>query len=209
MLAVTGSMRIRKTSQANDNLAKLPWPRNTVSNGFEDPRNGCVVMYASVVRAHVHKLPGLPDENLVVEVVSCFCSLAMPVEICRICHAVERNCQYSETATEDIKSLLRQEDIELKCYLMIICCHGERGIWTLAGREIDDSITLLAPPWGSAVEGGVNHGGPRFAQKSRSHLKLSIKTLGARGLARRSQAVESTTVSHFWLPHGGLQLRVG
>ena len=81
--------------------------------------------------------------------------------------------------------------------------------WTLVDVEIDNSITLLAPPWGSAVEGGVNHGGPRFAQKSRSQTKLSIKTLGARWLARRSQAVESTTVSHFWLPHGGLQLRVG
>ena len=34
---------------------------------------------------------------------------------------------------------------------------------SLADAEIDDSITLLAPQWGSAVEGGVDHGGLGFA----------------------------------------------
>ena len=52
----------------------------------------------------------------------------------------------------------------------------------LADAEIIDSITLPAPPWGSVVEGGVDHGGPRFALKSRSHSRSLCKSAPRYGL---------------------------
>ena len=45
----------------------------------------------------------------------------------------------------------------------------------LADAGFADNITLLAPQWGSAVEGGVDHGGPRFALESRSRTRRPHK----------------------------------
>ena len=56
----------------------------------------------------------------------------------------------------------------------------------LADTEIDDCITLQAPPWGSAVEGGVDKGGLGFAQKSCSRLDLPHTRLTARRIGRGS-----------------------
>ena len=51
----------------------------------------------------------------------------------------------------------------------------DRPCGRVADAEIVDSITLLGPPWESAVEGGVNHGGLGFALKSRSRSELSAQ----------------------------------
>ena len=58
MIAVTDLVHIRKAPQANDKAAKLHWPLNTVTYGFNDPGNGRVVMYACVVNPHVYRLAG-------------------------------------------------------------------------------------------------------------------------------------------------------
>jgi len=50
------------------------------------------------------------------------------------------------------------------------CDHRRR--WRGIDADIDDSITLLAPQWGSAV----HFGDQRFAPESRSRAELSAQT---------------------------------
>ena len=49
--------------------------------------------------------------------------------------------------------------------------------WSPTPAVLWDGITFLGPLWEGAVEGGVDHGGIGFAQRSRSRSVLSARTL--------------------------------
>ena len=55
----------------------------------------------------------------------------------------------------------------------------------------------------------LTSGDQRFAPESRSRSELSAQTRVTIGAVGAAQTLKSSTVSHFWLPNGGLQFTSG